>query len=130
MYQNIFLDSETYEIHLWDDELGYSTFPYKRYAYVNDDNGTFMSLKGKKVKRVGKWSKEDETSGKVHEADIHPETRILIDQYLDSDEPSINHRIMILDIEVSVTDGFPEPDKAENEVTAIAFHMKMIFLSR
>ena len=35
-------------------------------------------------------------------------TRFLVDQYGDSDESSVGHRIMFFDIEVEVTDGFPD----------------------
>jgi len=122
LYQNIYYDSEKHEVHLWDDEAGYSLFPFKRYAYINDDSGTFMSLKGKKCKKTGRWSKEDEEDGKVHEADINPETRVLVDNYLDSDEVSTNHKVMIIDIEVSMVEGLPDVKEALNEITAISFH--------
>ena len=58
----------------------------------------------------------------LHESDINPETRTLIDMYTNSDEPSVGHRIMIIDIEVEVTEGFPSPQKAPNKITSIAIH--------
>ena len=47
-------------------------------------------------------------------------TRFLVDQYGDSDEPSTGHRIMFFDIEVEVTEGFPDVMKATNVITSIA----------
>ena len=41
-----------------------------------------------------------------------------MDNYTDSDELSVGHKIMIFDIEVEVTDGFPDPDR--NTITSIA----------
>ena len=45
--------------------------------------------------------------------------RILLDRYSDSDEPSKNHRELFFDIEVEVTDGFPEPAKANNKILSV-----------
>ena len=93
--------------------------PYKRYAYVKDNYGTHVSLYGDRLKKIYKWEKG--LKG-LHESDINPETRTLIDMYTNSEEPSTGHRIMIIDIEVEVTEGFPGPQKAENKITSIAIH--------
>ena len=58
------------------------------------------------------------------ESDVMPEMRFLVDTYTDSDEMSEGHRVMFFDIEVEVTDGFPEPSKAQNKVTSIAMYTK------
>lgn len=123
MYQNIYYDGDKNEIHLWDDEFTYDVFKYKKYAYVEDPNGSLMSLNGKRVKRTGRWSQQDEEDGLVYESDIHPEMRILIDRYLDSDDPSEKHREMILDIEVSMENGRPNIEQAQNTITAISFYL-------
>ena len=60
----------------------------------------------------------------MFESDVPLETRILLDRYEDSDEPSKNHRELFFDIEVEVTDGFPEPSKAQNKVTSVAMYTK------
>ena len=41
MYQNVYFDGRT--IHLWDDKLGYKKFPNKRYAFLPDKNGNFVT---------------------------------------------------------------------------------------
>ena len=46
--------------------------------------------------------------------------RTLVDLYTDNDDMSVNHRIMIIDIEVEVTEGFPDVFKAENKITSRA----------
>ncbi len=48
--------------------------------------------------------------------------RTLVDMYSSNDEPSSGHKVMIVDIEVEVTEGFPLPQKAENTITAIAIY--------
>jgi len=93
--------------------------PYKRYAYVKDNYGTHVSLYGDRLKKIYKWEKG--LKG-LHESDINPETRTLIDMYTNSEEPSTGHKIMIIDIEVEVTEGFPSPRKAANKITSIAIH--------
>ena len=84
---------------------------------MKDGNGQHVSLYGDRLKRVSKWDKDDPT---LHESDVPPMTRFLVDQYGDSDEPSTGHRIMFFDIEVEVTDGFPDVMKATNVITSIA----------
>ena len=106
-------------MHIWDDHSGHVVVPYKRYAYVKDNYGTHVSLYGDRLKKIYKWEKG--LKG-LHESDINPETRTLIDMYTNSEEPSTGHRIMIIDIEVEVTEGFPSPQKAENKITSIAIH--------
>jgi|TARA_B110000285_G_scaffold14638_1_gene14462 DNA polymerase elongation subunit (family B) len=86
---------------------------------VKDNYGTHVSLYGDRLKKTYKW---DKTLEGLHESDINPETRTLIDMYTNSDEPSVGHRIMVIDIEVEVTEGFPSPQKAENKITSIAIH--------
>ena len=93
--------------------------PYKKYAYIKDSYGTFVSLYGDKLKKLYSWKKG--TTG-LYESDINPETRTLIDTYKDSSEPSEGHIVMVIDIEVEVTEGFPSVHKAPNKITSIAIH--------
>ena len=105
-------------MHLWDDKTGYHVIPFKKYAYVKNSNGHHVSLDGKRVKKVFKWDKDDP---QLYESDVPQTTRFLVDQYTDSDEPSTGHTTMFFDIEVEVTDGFPDVMEAKNTITSIAF---------
>jgi len=107
------------KMHVWDDQRGHLEVPYRKYAYVKDGNGQHVSLYGDRLKRVSKWDKDDPT---LHESDVPPTTRFLVDNYGDSDEMSVGHRIMFFDIEVEVTDGFPDVQKAQNVITSIALY--------
>ena len=123
MYQNIYYEYKKGMVHLWDSVEGYTKFRNKRYAFVESQTGTYMTLSGKKVKRVSKWDESDEDMGVVYEKDVYPETRNLIDKYIDSDEVSEGHKLMVFDIEVSTEGGLPNTLRAENEVTAISYHV-------
>ena len=119
MYQNIFYDRRVNKMHIWDDKFGYRTFRYKKYAYVKNRAGTYVSLYGDKLKRINKWDKDQP---ELFESDVNPEIRVLVDNYTASDDVSVGHRTMIFDIEVEVTDGFPDVRRANNKITSIAFN--------
>ena len=106
-------------MHIWDDKFGHQTFRYKKYAYVKNRGGTYLSLYGDRLKRITQWEKGQQD---LFESDVNPEIRVLVDNYTDSDEPSKNHRVMIFDIEVEVTDGFPDVARATNKITSIGFN--------
>ena len=119
MYQSIYFEHRRQKIHLWDDKRGYLIIPYKKYAYIKNSTGQYYTLDGEKVKKIFKW--EDKTPG-LHESDVPQTTRFLVDQYTDSDEASVGHRKVFFDIEVEVTDDFPDPMKAANKITSISLY--------
>jgi DNA polymerase elongation subunit (family B) len=119
MYQNIYYDRRINKMHIWYDKCGHQSFRYKKYAYVKNRVGNYVSLYGDKLKRVSDWDKDQPD---LFESDVNPEIRVLVDNYTGSDEVSIGHKVMIFDIEVEVIDGFPNIEKAENKITSIAFN--------
>ena len=123
MYQNIFYNFKGNELHLWDDESGYSSFKYNRYAYVEDKEGNYASINGKRLRKVFSWTDTEVDLGRIYESDVSPEIRVLIDKYNGIEEPSKNHVVMIFDIEISAVKGFSEPNLAENEITSISCYV-------
>ena len=119
MYQNIYYDRRVNKMHIWDDKFGHQTFRYKKYAYVKHKAGTFVSLYGDKLKKINKWDKDQP---ELFESDVNPEIRVLVDNYTDSYEVSFGDKVMIFDIEVEITDGFPNIKRAQNTITSIAFN--------
>src|ERR1043165_5251770 len=119
MYQNVFFDKKTGYIFIWDDASGMRSFPYPRYAYKRKIGGKYKSLYGDELEKVTAFNDNDQD---LFESDVHPETRMLIDLYENSDEPSEGHRVVVIDIEVSIKGGFPDVDTAEKPITAIALH--------
>jgi len=119
MYQNVYYQRERNLVHLWDDKLGYRTFPYTRYAYEKAERGEYISLYGDRLSKIFKFSKDDPN---LFESDVPETTRILVDTYTDSDLPSDGHVILTYDIECEMDSGLPDVEKAENELTAIGLH--------
>ncbi len=119
MYQNIFVDKKEWVVHLWDDEQGYSKFPYRRYAYRRAADGKFTSLYGDKLDKISNY---DDREPDLFESDIAPEMRTLIDKYDDNDDPSKGHRVVVIDIETSTEGGFPDITKGDKAITAIALY--------
>jgi DNA polymerase elongation subunit (family B) len=119
MYQNIYFQREKNLMHLWDDNLGYRTFPYTRYAYKKATHGEYTSIYGDRLTKVYKYSKDDTD---LFESDVAETTRVLVDLYTDSDIPSTGHRVLVYDIEVEMESGLPDPTIASNGITSIALH--------
>lgn len=119
MYQNIYFQRNNNTIHIWDDTQGHRTFPYKRYAFKRAINGEWESIYGDKLVKVHKFSKDEDG---LFESDVPEVTRVLVDTYLESDIPSVGHRVMTFDIEVEMNSGLPDTTKAENAITSIAVH--------
>jgi DNA polymerase elongation subunit (family B) len=119
MYQNIYYERGKNTIHIWDDERGYFTMPYRKYAYKKDPYGQYRSMNGDKLTRISKWEKDE--AAELFESDVPETTRVLVDMY-DSDIPSTGHRIMTFDIEVEMISGLPNTKEAQNEITSIAAH--------
>ena len=119
MYQNIYIDKKTETVHLWDDQKGHVTFPVPKYAYRKKTGGRYRSVYGDELEKVTNFNRNDPS---IFEGDVPPETRVLIDAYEDSDEPSKGHRVVFFDIEVSSEGGFPIIDEGDKELTAIALY--------
>jgi DNA polymerase elongation subunit (family B) len=119
MYQNIYYQRERNLIHLWDDQRGYTSFPYTRYAYEKADNGEALSIYGDRLTKIYKFKKDDPN---LFESDVPETTRALVDLYSESDEASKGHVVLTYDIECEMDSGLPNPEEAKNAITSIALH--------
>lgn len=121
VYTNIYISRKDNVVHLWDDnpEKKYRTFPYEKYAYKRHTGGNFKSIYGDELIRVTNYNDKDSD---LFESDVSPEMRVLLDYYSDSDEPSINHRIGVIDIEISTEGGFSTPELADQPITSISLY--------
>jgi len=118
-YQNIYYQRERNLIHLWDDQRGYSSFPYTRYAYEPAQRGEYTSIYGDKLTKIYKFKKDDP---ELFESDVPETTRALVDLYSESDDPSEGHVVLTYDIECEMESGLPDPQEAKNALTSIALH--------
>jgi len=124
MYKNIYYDRNTNNIHLWDDTLGYLTYRYEKYAYIRTDKQSdYKSLFNENLSKV--YNVDDYNKEALLESDVKPEMRILIDKYLQSDEPSKDINIMFYDIEVETKGKFPKAQFANNKITAISYYINV-----
>lgn len=121
MYQNIFHSKKEGLIYIWDDQKGKIVIPESQatYAYRRKAGGRYKSLYGDELEKITKFSPRDPS---LFESDVPITTKVLIDAYEDSDESSIGHRIVFLDIEVDTEDGFPNISEGDKEITAIALY--------
>ena len=119
MYKNAYYQREKNLVHIWDDVKGYMSFPYTRYAYEPAERGEHTSIYGDKLTKIYKFKKDDPN---LFESDVPETTRVLVDLYSDSDEPSTGHVILTYDIECEMESGLPNPEEAKNELTSIALH--------
>jgi DNA polymerase elongation subunit (family B) len=117
MYQNIYINRKDWVVSLWDDEKGLVQFPYPKYAYKRQVGGKYKSIYGDDLTKVTNFHEKDTN---LFESDVPPETRVLMDMYQDSDEPSQGHKIGIVDIEVDTTGGYANNAIADKEITAIS----------
>ncbi len=106
---------------MWDDDRGLAEAPLSsaRYAYRRSPGGKYKSLYGDELEKIYNF---DETDVDLFESDVQPELKVLLDVYKDSDEPSKGHRIVIFDIEVDSTGGFPNVDEGDKTITAISLY--------
>ncbi len=119
MYQAIFYNRKTGNIHLWDDKLGHTSFKYTPYAYKKKRGGKYRSIYGDELEKTTKFHR---TEDDLFESDVPVETRVLIDAYGESDDVSVGHRITAIDIEVDSTGGYPKIDQPKQKITAIALY--------
>lgn len=119
MYQNIHIRKKDNHCWLWDDQKGLVEFDFKPYVFRKNSRGKYTSLYGDKLEKTIHYNPHDP---ELFESDVPLETMILRDAYEDSDEPSKGHRVVFFDIETSTEGGFPNIDKGDKEITAIALY--------
>lgn len=119
MYQNIFVNKKDNIVSLWDDEKGFSQFPYVPYAYKRQVGGKYRSIHGDELTKIFNVPDNDPN---LFESDVSADMRVLLDLYPESDEPSKGHKIGVIDIEVSTEGGFPNMETANKEVTGITIY--------
>lgn len=64
----------------------------------------------------------DSSDPEIFEGDVQPELRVLLDKYPTSDDPSVGHRVVVLDIETDTVGGFPNISTGNKTITAISLY--------
>jgi DNA polymerase elongation subunit (family B) len=123
MYQSIYYDREEKQYYLRDDSWkGFKEFQYWPTYYQKDFDGEFETLEGERVSPVDRIKDWKDTS--YFEKDVDRTTRLLVDQYFESDETPKFHNIVYLDIECEILGALTEESikQALAKITALALY--------
>lgn len=121
MYQAIYYDFSDYSYHLRDDKEGWSHFNYQPTYYRLDPNGSVPTLDGQMAIPTKKYVKDDMS---LYERDVDKRSRLLIDQYYESDDTAEWQNIVYFDIECEIGGALtPEYIKtAPMKMTSVAVY--------
>lgn len=122
MYKSVYYEKSKELLHLWDDEVGYVCQKYRNYAFAKTEFGKYLTLHGEKVDKIYDF---DYGNPYAYEGDLPIETKALIENYRDSDDPAKNVSVLIIDIEVDSTGGFPSMTTFDKEITAFSYYDKL-----
>jgi DNA polymerase elongation subunit (family B) len=123
MYQSIYYDKDEKQYYLRDDSWeGFKEFQYWPTYYQKDFDGEFETLEGERVSAVNRIKDWKDTS--YFEKDVDRTTRLLVDQYYESDETPKSHNIVYLDIECEILGALTEESikQALAKITALALY--------
>ena len=135
MYKKCYLgkkiDSNYFEMHLWEEDGGHQIVPYKNVAYqeCTEEEQTHTGLNGEPLKPISKWffSKNPDYSSKntpnLHFHDMKPHQKFLVERYGVNDVPSKGHREVFFDIECEIGGALTEEyiEDAPMPITSIAW---------
>jgi len=123
MYQAVYYDNEEKQYYLRDDRWeGFKSFQYWPTFYVANPDGELETLEGTKVtpvKRMDDWK-----DPKYYEKDVDKITRLLVDQYYESDETPKFHNTIYLDIECEIAGALTEETikDPKGKITSVALY--------
>ena len=123
MYQSIYYCKDDKQYYLRDDSWeGFKEFQYWPTYYQKDYDGEFETLEGERVSAVNRIKDWKDTS--YFEKDVDRTTRLLVDQYFESDETPKSHNIVYLDIECEILGALTEESikQALAKITALALY--------
>ncbi len=123
MYQAVYYDKDEKQYYLRDDNWeGFKEFQYWPTYYQKDYDGEFETLEGERVSAVNRIKDWKDTS--YFEKDVDRTTRLLVDQYFESDETPKSHNIVYLDIECEILGALTEESikQALAKITALALY--------
>ena len=121
MYQSIYYDFSDYSYYLRDDKKGWSHFNYQPTLYKLDVYGTVPTLDGQMATPTKKYDRNDLS---LYEKDVDKRTRLLIDNYYESDDTAEWQNIVYFDIECEIGGALtPEYIKtAPMKITSISVY--------
>lgn len=132
MFRNVFYNTKTSEIHLWDTIKGvrnYTSFKWIPYVFVktNEEDEAISDIYGNLVskKNFRTYYEYYDYCNKgisVLENKVRPEIAFLVDYYHSISDDEIETPDLIIysiDIEVNANEGFPKPELALDPIVLI-----------
>jgi DNA polymerase elongation subunit (family B) len=136
MYVDALFDRERDIIHVAERVNGrreYREYPARYIFYYKDNRGKFESIFGEKLERVicsnnKSFQKEKKmySGQRLYESDINPVFRILEDNYLGKEPPTLQTVFFDIEVDFNKDLGFAPPEDPFNAVTAVALHLSWI----
>ena len=136
MYVDALFDRERDIIHVAERVNGrreYREYPARYIFYYKDNRGKFESIFGDKLERVicsnnKSFQKEKKmySGQRLFESDINPVFRILEDNYLGKEPPTLQTVFFDIEVDFNKDLGFAPPEDPFNAVTAVALHLSWI----
>ena len=125
------IDSNYFEMHLWEEDGEHQIIPYQNIAYqeCTEEEHSYRGLSGEYLKAQPKWffSKNPDYRHKntpgLHFHDMKPHQKFLVERYGVNDVPSKGHREVFFDIECEIGGALTEEyiEDAPMPITSIAW---------
>jgi len=134
MFRNIYHDSKTSTIHLWEQVAGenlYTDIRWVPYLFEHSDHGTVKTIHGKMARKLTfhtyqQYYQYQQSSNNVLENAVRPEIQFLAERYYDISDTDIvppRLRVYYLDIEVQgESQKFPDITKADDPISLISVY--------
>lgn len=128
------IDYDTEQVIVWErSEHGRSLVRYDcpYYFYIEDENGQFDSLDGKKLTRLDFDNQNEfESTAQKHrnryESDISPLDKILMEKYYNIEAPKLNYAFIDIETDYKQELGFSSPDNPYAPINAITIYFQWL----
>lgn len=131
MFRNIFFNTKTDTIHLWETINGQnilSDIDWVPYVYVKSDTGNIKTIDGKTVERKRFQTYRDyyqycNDNNNIFENKVRPEIQFLTERYNGINDEDLEVPKLLtyhIDIEINTSVGFPKADEARDPVVLIS----------
>lgn len=133
-YISAAVDYDTQQIMVWErdgDERSLSRYPNPYYFYIEDENGEFESLYGKKLTRLDfETQAEFEQAGSQYrikyESDISPLDKVLMENYYNREAPKLRYAFLDIEVDYKQELGFSSPDNPYAPINAITIYFQWL----
>lgn len=128
------IDYDTEQVLIWErSEEGRSLVRYDcpYYFYVEDENGSFTSLEGKKLTRLdfdnqNEFERTAQQYRVRYESDISPLDKVLMENYYKKDAPKLQYAFLDIEVDYKQELGFSSPDNPYAPINSITIYFEWL----